>query len=208
MYHGLVALEIVIRGARNPSRIALFPGAWNPPTIAHLEIARAVLTWADEVVWVLPRALPHKSFEQAGFDARRAMLELIAKHQPGFSVALSNGGLYAEIAAEAREAYGPSTEITLACGRDAAERIATWDYGRPGVFDEMLRKHRLLVAGRAGHYEPAEHHRERIINIPLPPGAEGVSSSEIRRLIKERQRWEHLVPAPITDLVRELYALD
>jgi nicotinic acid mononucleotide adenylyltransferase len=203
-----VALEIIFRGVLNPARVALFPGAWNPPTIAHLEIARAALTWADEVVWVLPRAFPHKSFDKADFNARRGMLELIAAREPGFSVALSDGGLYAEIAAEARETYAPSTEIALACGRDAAERIATWDYGTPGVFDAMLRKHRLLVAGRAGHYDPPGHHRERILNIPLPPEAEGVSSSEVRRLINERQRWDHLVPESIVDFVRRLYALD
>lgn len=208
MYHGLVALEFVVRGAVNPSRVALFPGAWNPPTIAHLEIARAVLSWANEVVWVLPRAFPHKSLDERDFAARRAMLKLIAEHEPGFSVAVSDGGLYAEIAADATDAYGPSTEVALACGRDAAERIANWDYGKPGVFDEMLRKHRLLVAGREGHYEPPNHHRERILNILLPPGAEGVSSSEVRRLIRQRLAWEHLVPAPIVALVRELYALD
>jgi nicotinate (nicotinamide) nucleotide adenylyltransferase len=208
MYYGLVALEFVVRGVANPSRAALFPGAWNPPTIAHLEIARAVLSWADEVVWVLPRAFPHKSFDETDFDARLVMLERIAEQEPGFSVAVSDAGLYAEIAAEAIDVYGPSTEIALACGRDAAERIATWDYGKPGVFDEMLRKHRLLVAGRAGHYDPPGHHSDRILNILLPPAAEGVSSSQVRRLIREGLKWEHLVPAPIVGLVRELYALD
>jgi nicotinate-nucleotide adenylyltransferase len=203
-----LALEIIVRGAENPSRLALFPGAWNPPTVAHLEIARAALTWADEVVWVLPRAFPHKAFEDAGFDARRAMLELLAKDQPGFSVALSDGGLYAEIAAEAIDAYGPSTEIALACGRDAAERIAAWDYGRPGVFDETLRQHRLIVAGRAGEYVAPDRHRDRILNVLLPPGAEGVSSSEVRRLIREGRTWEHLVPSSIVTLVRQLYELD
>lgn len=203
-----MALEIIHRGAGNPSRVALFPGAWNPPTIAHLEIARAALTWADEVVWVLPRAFPHKAFEDARLEDRRAMLELVARDEPGFSVALSEGGLYAEIAAEAIDSYGPSTEIALTCGRDAAERIAAWDYGRPGVFDEMLQRHRLLVAGRAGEYVVPDQHRDRILNILLPPEAEGVSSSEVRRLIRERRAWEHLVPRPIVALVRQLYELD
>ncbi len=208
MYHDLLALEIIVRRAMDPPRIALFPGAWNPPTIAHLEIARAALQWADEVVWVLPRAFPHKSFEEASFDSRLEMLELLARSEPGFSVAVSDGGLYAEIAAEAVDAYGPSTEIALACGRDAAERIANWDYGRPGVFDEMLERHPLLVAGRAGEYLPLERHKDRIISVLLPPEAHGVSSSEVRRLIHAGLTWEHLVPASIVEVVRRVYGIN
>ena len=59
-------------------RVALFPGAWNPPTVAHLAIARAALTWSDEVVWLLPRAFPHKSFDGAPFEDRLHMLRRIA----------------------------------------------------------------------------------------------------------------------------------
>ena len=85
-----------------------------------------------------------------------------------------------------------------------AQRIVYLD----GAMGTMLQRHRLLVAGREGHYVPHEQHKDRILNILLPPGTEGVSSSEIRRLIVERQLWEHLVPSPIVALVRELYALN
>ncbi len=128
--------------------MALFPGAWNPPTIAHVAIARAARALADEVIWVMPRAFPHKGFEGAGFAARCRMLEILAQQDEGFSAAVSDGGLYAEIADEAREFFGHGAEIVLVCGRDAAERIARWDYGAPGVFDDLLRRYRLLVAAR------------------------------------------------------------
>jgi nicotinic acid mononucleotide adenylyltransferase len=62
-----------------PRRIALFPGAWNPPTVAHLAIARAALNYADEVVWLLPRAFPHKTFDGANFEQRSRMLGEIAQ---------------------------------------------------------------------------------------------------------------------------------
>ena len=203
-----MALELIHRGAVEPLRVALFPGAWNPPTIAHLELTRAVLNRVDEVVWVLPRVFPHKSFEGAGSMDRRRMMEQVAREQPGIGVAVSGGGLYLEIAAEAREAYPPSTEIVLLCGRDAAERIADWDYGRPGVFDEMLEKHRLLVAARAGEYVPPARHLRRIECIPLVPGTEDVSSSEVRRRIRDGEDWEHLVPPSIVTLVGESYGIN
>jgi len=203
-----MALELIHRGATDPSRVALFPGAWNPPTIAHLELSRAALSRVDEVVWVLPRAFPHKSFEGAGFVQRCRMMDRVAGEHHGIAVAVSDGGLYLEIAAEAREAYQPSTEIMLLCGRDAAERIADWDYGKPGVFDEMLEKHRLLVAARAGEYVPPARHLRRIECISLVPGTEDVSSSEVRRRIRDGEVWEHLVPPSIVTLVREFYGLN
>jgi nicotinate-nucleotide adenylyltransferase len=203
-----MALEIIQRGVRNPSRVAVLPGAWNPPTVAHLEMARAALGHADEVLMVLPRAFPHKSFDGASFADRLRMLKMVAASEPGFAAAVSDGGLYAEIAAEAAAFYGEETDIAMICGRDAAERIANWDYGAPGVFDEMIRRHRLLVAARAGEYTPVERHAGRIIGIQLPAGAEGVSSSEVRQRIAAGLPWEELVPPAITDLVRELYGID
>jgi nicotinate-nucleotide adenylyltransferase len=202
-----LALEFIYRGGTNPARVALFPGAWNPPTRAHLEIARAARRFTDEVVWVLPRAFPHKQFEGAGFAARRRMLEKLISTSDGdgLSMAVSDGGLYAEIAAEAREFYGPNPEISLVCGRDAAERIAAWDYGTPGVFDEMVRRYRLLVAARHGEYEPPGRHSHRIVTLPMDKGWNDVSSSEVRRRIANGGDWRALVPPQITLLVEELY---
>jgi nicotinate-nucleotide adenylyltransferase len=184
--------------------VVLFPGAWNPPTVAHLDIARMALHQADEVIWILPRAFPHKGFEGAGFDDRRAMLETVARNA-GFSAAVSDGGLYAEIAAEAREHFGPETEIALVLGRDAAERIAAWDYGTPGFFDDFVRRHRLLVAARGGDYEPAGRHKQRISTLPMESSWDDVSSSEVRRRIADGGDWRALVPPAIAGIVADLY---
>ena len=153
-----LALKFLHRGAANPARVVLFPGTWNPPTVAHLDIARTALRQADEVIWVMPAVLPHKSFEGLGFDARCRMLRTLVMDTPGFSAAISGGGLYAEIAEDARQYFGADTEIALALGRDAAERIAGWNYGRPGVFEEFLERYTLLVAARDGDYEPEPRH--------------------------------------------------
>jgi nicotinate-nucleotide adenylyltransferase len=202
-----MALEFLFRQPGNPARVvALFPGAWNPPTVAHLEIARAARKLADEVVWVLPRRFPHKGFETATLEARAQMLDLIARSEEGFSAALSDEGLYAGIAAEARRFFGSSLEIALVCGRDAAERIAAWDYGAPGVFDAMLDQHRLLVAARAGDYRPPRRYRKRILRLPVELPLDHISSSEIRRRIAAGIPWRELVPAPVASLVAKLYA--
>jgi len=186
-------------------RVALFPGTWNPPTVAHVDIARMARNHADEVVWVLPRAFPHKDFEGVGFEARRKMVEILARQDAGFAAAVSDGGLYAEIAREAREHFGPDTEISLVLGRDAAERIAAWDYGAPGVFDDFLRHYKLLVAARRGEYEPAVNHKEHIFTLPMEVSWDEVSSSEVRRRKGNGEDWRVFVPPAIIEIVQELY---
>ncbi|MES1258644.1 MAG: hypothetical protein ABUS51_09440 [Acidobacteriota bacterium] len=190
----------------DPARVALFPGAWNPPTVAHLAIARAARAWADEIVLVLPRSLPHKAFDGAAFAHRLALLHQLAVTEPDLSVATTDGGLYFEMAAEAERCFGPHAEIGLVCGRDAAERIAAWDYGRPGVFGEMLARHPLLVAARAGDYVAASPHAARIVTLPMNPSFSDVSSTEVRRRIATRDTWRHLVPDAIAGQVEVLYS--
>jgi nicotinic acid mononucleotide adenylyltransferase len=201
----VLALEFLHRGAADPSRVVLFPGTWNPPTVAHVEIATTALRGADEVIWVMPRVLPHKSFDGPGFDARCGMLRALVRETPGFSAAISCGGLYAEIAEEARRYFGAGTEIALALGRDAAERIAGWDYGRPGVFEEFIERYRLLVAARDGDYEPEPHHAASISSLPMESSWDEVSSSEVRRRIADGASWRELVPKAIVPMVETLY---
>ncbi len=184
--------------------MALFPGAWNPPTVAHVAMARAALRYVDETIWLLPRAFPHKGFEGASFGQRIDMLCRIARAERGFSVAVCEGGLYFEMAREAEETLGTGAEISLLCGKDAAERIAGWDYGRPGVFDEMVDRYRLLVAERAGDYLPEARHTERVVRVVLGEFDE-VSSTELRRRIAGGMDWRHLAPEAIADAAIRIY---
>jgi nicotinate-nucleotide adenylyltransferase len=198
-------MEFLHRASGCPERVFLFPGTWNPPSVAHLDIAHAALRQADEVIWVLPRVFPHKTFEGPDFEARGRMLKALVEQTPGFSAAASGGGLYAEIADEAREHFGPQPEIMLVLGRDAAERIEAWDYGRPGVFEDFIKRYKLLVAARRGEHTPADRHAEYIFPLPMASSWDDVSSSEIRRRIAAGEDWRDLVPPEIAGMVEKLY---
>jgi len=200
----LVALEFLHRCTHSPARIAVFPGAWNPPTVAHAEIARAASRWADEILWVIPRAFPHKTFEGATLEARCAMLTDLAKSH-AHSAATSEGGLYGDIADEARAHFGPHTEIALVCGRDAAERLASWTYPDPDYLHRMMSRYRLLVAARLGDYLPPERYRDRIVTLEMASSFDLISSTEVRRRIAEHGAWEPLVPESIHQHVRAAY---
>jgi nicotinate (nicotinamide) nucleotide adenylyltransferase len=199
-------LEFFRRAPGSPARLAVFPGTFNPPTLAHLALARAALAAAGEVLFVLPRVFPHKPYEGASFDQRVRMLEAALAEEPRFSIAATARGLFIEIAEEVRAAYGARTRLTFLCGRDAAERIVNWDYGRPGAIEEMLEVFDLLVASRQGEYAPPDHLRVRIAALELETACDEVSATEVRRRIAAGEPWRHLVPPACVPLVRAIYS--
>jgi nicotinate-nucleotide adenylyltransferase len=189
-----------------PFRLGVLPGTFNPVTVAHLALAQAALAQVDEILFVLPHAFPHKPYSGASFEQRVSMLTAALRHNPSFSIAASQGGLFAEIAAECRSVYRPDTRLTFLCGRDAAERIAAWDYGQPGAFDTMLRQFDLLVAARAGEYQIPPQWSSAIARLELPGLFDHVSATEVRGLIARADPWEHLVPPEVRAQVREIYS--
>jgi nicotinate-nucleotide adenylyltransferase len=184
-----------------PAMLAILAGAFNPPTRAHLGIADAALTMVDEVLFALPRRFPHKEYSGSEFEARLEWLHAALAGHPRFSLAMTEGGLFFEIAQEARAAYGGGTKLFLLCGRDAAERIVGWDYGEGKGIQKQLESFELLVASRGGVYEPPPQIRDRVRSLALPPELDDVSSSEVRRRIRAGERWRDLVPESITDLI-------
>lgn len=204
-YKGTVALAFFRRVAAQPATLGVLPAAFNPPTRAHLALARAALTRVDEVLFVLPRGFPHKSYDDASFDQRLKMLLAATAGEPRYSVAASDRGLFVEIADECRPAYGRDLRLLFICGRDAAERIIAWDYGEPDAFRRMLQRFELLVANRDGHYEPPAEIRDRVHVLEVPGEIGAISASEVRARLRRGEPWEHLVPDDIVPLVTEIY---
>ncbi len=198
-------MEFFRRPAVSPARLGILPGTFNPLTIAHLALADAARRHCDEVLFVLPRVFPHKEYAGASFEQRLELLTAAVGGDAAFSVAASDRGLFLEIARECRETYGPQVRLTFLCGRDAAERIAGWDYGQAGAFAEMLREFDLLVAARQGEYNAPPDIAGSIACLDVPRRLDDISATVVRERILRGEPWEHLVPAAIRDRVREIY---
>ena len=204
-----------------PARLGILAGAFNPVTVAHLALARAALSQAGsqiaEVVFVLPKIFPHKAYHGAPFAERVQMLHAALADQPAFSIAAADGGLFVEIAAECRQAYGKDVGLTFLCGRDAAERILDWDYGDnhgdndggndgdPDAVNKMRRQFDLLVAARRGEFEIVANARHTVEILALDGDFDHVSSTEVRDRIARGLPWEHLAPEGARELVRRVY---
>jgi nicotinate-nucleotide adenylyltransferase len=200
-----MALEFVKSPQPSVTRLGVLPGTFNPPTRAHLALAHAALAHCDEVLFVLPRALPHKDYGGVGFQDRLRILRQAVAAHPRFAAAASGGGLFLEIAAECREAYGSEVEIAFLCGRDAAERIVGWKYEREEMLAEMFKQFSLLVARRQGEYQAPPHLESRIRCLEIAQGWDEVSATEVRERIAHGREWLDLVPESIAAEVRRIY---
>ncbi len=187
-----------------PRRLAILAGSFNPPTRAHLALAQAASTVADEVLFVLPKAFPHKEYVGATLDQRISLLQTATAGNRNWSIGIAEKGLFIEIANEAKPHY-PNSELWFVCGRDAAERIASWDYGNPEAFAKMLEVFGLLVARRQGDYVPPSELAERIKALPFENYDEH-SSTEVRDRIERGAEWRYLVPESLANEVERIYS--
>src|SRR4030088_1321216 len=115
------------------------------------------------------------------------------------SIAVTDRGLFIDIAREARVHYGKDVKVLFACGADAADRIVNWDYGRPGAVKEILEEFELLVAPRGGMYQPPPELRDRIHPLHIRADYEDISSTQVRERIRSGEPREHLVPGEIVE---------
>lgn len=185
-------------------RAGLLPGVFNPPTLAHVAMAQEGRAQhdLDQIVFVLPEAFPHKDYQGATFEDRLAMLRAGVGCHKGYAVASSDKGLFIDIARQAKNAYGPGVEICLICGRDAAERIMGWDYGKGPALAEQLKEFQLLVASRRGAYSVPAEHAKRIHTIDLPVSFDAVSSTRIRETVSEGGAFEEWVDRRVAEVIQ------
>lgn len=191
-----------------PRRLGVLSSAFHPPTRAHLAIAHAALDTleTEEVLFVLPEKFPHKTYDAVSLDERLDLVLAATSHEPRFSVAVAEAGLFLEIAREARPHYGSHVRLRFICGRDAAERIVEWDYGADlPPFHRQLEEFDLLVAPRNGHFTPPAQCSNAIAPLCISQEWEEVASSRVRERILEGGDWEHWVPPSIAMCVRQIY---
>lgn len=129
--------------------LAAYPGSFDPPTVAHLAIARAALAvpGIDEVRLVLSEvALGKEDLDgRTPVAARRAVLDAATRAVPGLSAAVTSARLVAEIVA----ALGADA-VVVGADKWAQVLDPAW-YGSPAGRDAALaRLPTVLLAPRAG----------------------------------------------------------
>ena len=150
---------------------AVYPGSFNPPTIAHLAISEAARTYCnvDTVVWAVSRvALAKEEVVRPVFEHRLEVLREVAEGYEWLEVDVTDKQLLADIAL----GYD-----LLIMGADKWQQIQDPVFydNNPQLRDSVLSTlPKVAVAPREPFETPSE------LELPISPALNLVSSSEAR----------------------------
>jgi nicotinate-nucleotide adenylyltransferase len=191
-------------------RVGIFGGTFDPIHLGHLLLAELTheALGLDRVVFVPARVPPHKGDASAAPQHRLRMTDLAVRDNPHFEVSdveiRRDGPSYTvETLRRLREEHPAGTEHYLLMGADSARDLESWrDH------EEILRGSTVVVMGRPGverHQlpEPVSAHAT-VVPTPLLE----ISSTEIRRRVRDGATIRYLVVEPVERYIRSqgLYA--
>jgi nicotinate-nucleotide adenylyltransferase len=191
-------------------RVGIFGGTFDPIHLGHLVLAELTheALGLDRVVFVPARVPPHKGDAGASPEHRFRMTDLAVRDNPHFEVSdveiRRDGPSYTvETLRRFREEHPGGTEHYLMMGADSARDLESWrDH------EEILHGSTVVVMGRPGverQQLPAPvAARATVVPTPLLE----ISSTEIRRRVRDGDTIRYLVVEPVEKYIRSqgLYA--
>jgi nicotinate-nucleotide adenylyltransferase len=196
-------------------RVGILGGAFNPPHIGHLVCAQEALVQLElERVRFMPVGVPpHREIDlDPGADARLAMVELAVADDERLEASRTEldreGPSYTSDTLEQLAKESPKDELFLILGGDQAAALASWhepeqvlERATVAVF-ERVSWGRNAIMIKIGRLPGAE--RVRYLDMPLIQ----VSSSAIRRRVREGVPIRYLVPDRVADYIssHDLYS--
>jgi nicotinate-nucleotide adenylyltransferase len=200
-----------------PKCIGVLGGTFDPVHNGHLLIANALRTALnlDSVLWIPAGRPPHKADQIVSSDPDRlAMLDLALAGSATDEISTididRSGPSYTADTLDILAEDFPSAQLFFLMGEDSLRDLPTWRDPQ-----RILRVAELAVAGRPGvetDFESLEilvpGVRKRVHVVPTEEFA--ISSSDIRRRVRENQSIRGLVPAIIEAYIRDhhLYIRD
>jgi nicotinate-nucleotide adenylyltransferase len=198
-------------------RVGILGGAFNPPHIGHLVCAQEALVQLelDRVVFIPVGEAPHREIESdPGPEARLEMVELAVADDERFTTSRveleREGPSYTSDTLAQLLGESPGDELFLILGGDQAAALASWrepekvlERATVAVFERMSWG-RNAIGIKIGRLEGARS--VRYLEMPLIQ----VSSSAIRRRVREGTPIRYLVPEKVADYIssHDLYGAE
>jgi nicotinate-nucleotide adenylyltransferase len=195
-------------------RVGILGGAFNPPHLGHLVCAQEALVQLqlDKVLFVPVGVAPHRTLDDdPGPEVRLEMVELAIADDEHFTTSRiemdREGPSYTADTLEQLREESPEDELFLILGGDQAAALASWhepekvlERATLAVF-ERLSWGRNAIVIKIGRLVGARD--VRYLDMPLIQ----VSSSAIRRRVREGVPIRYLVPDKVVDYIatNELY---
>ena len=196
-------------------RVGILGGAFNPPHIGHLVCAQEALVQLelDRVLFVPVGVPPHRELEyDPGAEVRLELVELAVADDERFATSRieldREGPSYTADTLAQLAGESPDDEHFLILGGDQAASLGSWHEpenvlkrATVAVF-ERVSWGRNAIMIKIGRLPGAE--RVRYLDMPLMQ----VSSSAIRRRVRESRPIRYLVPDKVADYIssHDLYS--
>jgi nicotinate-nucleotide adenylyltransferase len=189
-------------------RVGIFGGAFNPPHLGHLVCAQEVLLQLEleRVLFVPVGKPPHRDLDDdPGAEPRLEMVELAIAGDGRFTASRleidREGPSYTSVTLEQLRSEGPEDELFLILGGDQAASLPTWH--EP---EKVLERATVAAVERVGWSRSAigikigrmrGSDRVRYLDMPLIQ----ISSTGIRRRVREGKPIRYLVPAAVEEYI-------
>ena len=193
--------------------IAVFGGSFNPPTNAHVELAKQILQGKENIekVVFVPVSTKYNKSGLAPDIERFNMLKIICENEKCLDVSSieldSDRQLYTIETLEKLQEQNPDYEIHFVLGTDNLKELETWH-----TAECILKKFKVIVLERDNDNMEAIIENNTFLNkyktsfIKLNNIEKiDLSASYIRELIQNNKDISGLVPKKIENKVKELY---
>jgi nicotinate-nucleotide adenylyltransferase len=191
------------------TRIGLFGGTFDPPHIVHLILASEAVHQFElsRLLWVLTPHPPHKQDQEiTPLQHRLEMTRLVTGNDPAFELSRIEidrpGPHYTIDTIQLLAAQEANAEIVLLIGGDSLRDLPTWHRAA----DLLTAVYKIGVMRR-----PSDFFDLRMLETQLPGLNEkvifidtlvhNISSSEIRRRVKENEPYRYYLLPTIYDYI-------
>jgi nicotinate-nucleotide adenylyltransferase len=193
-----------------PVRLGVFGGTFDPPHVGHVSLIRELLESeaVDEVLWIPARVPPHKPV--SGLTSPELRMEMVraaaegCTHQSVSDIELRREGpSYAVDTLRALRSERLEATPVLIMGSDQFSELAGWH--EP---EEIVRLADVCVLPRDGVELATVLPPLDVVWSAADVPSVDVSSSDVRRRVREGRPYRHLMPAGVADIVERegLYA--
>lgn len=216
---------LVVPGSPTPEgKIIVFPGSFNPPTIAHIALLKQAWQFARVhgpmlIYTALSTHITDKERVQRPLLLDRIVLleRVLRGHVRHTGIMLFNRGLYVEQALAVRKAFPKVSGLYFLIGFDKIVQIFDPHYykDRDQSLDELFEQAEFLVAprGEAGSEELAillnrsenRKYAAHVHALPLNAMYRNISSTNIRQGLSIH---EQEVPSEVQRFIHQTHAYD